>query len=198
MVQRCLTHNNSISLYCCNEHRLLCVNCVYSGNKHKSHKVIPSAEATAELDRDVSTYSFRLAQKVQGLEAMRRTAEANRDRVGIAQAVVLAGLDSKFDEIARMMASQYLKLKTELNGQFEDMMEANLRVAERLRGLCGAVEAVLGKLDDKGKKSGEPAAKDPNIFKHLVLVNLVESLQVTGEVQNIETALEQIESQAQK
>jgi hypothetical protein len=39
--QRCLQHNNVITLYCFNEHRPLCVTCMYQNNSHKKHKVMP-------------------------------------------------------------------------------------------------------------------------------------------------------------
>jgi len=39
--QRCTIHNNTISLFCLNEKRLLCVNCVYGAHKHRTHRVCP-------------------------------------------------------------------------------------------------------------------------------------------------------------
>lgn len=39
--QRCLTHNNVLSLYCHNDNKPLCVSCVYQSSIHKKHRVIP-------------------------------------------------------------------------------------------------------------------------------------------------------------
>ena len=39
--QRCLQHNNVITLYCVNDCQTLCVTCMYQNNIHKKHKVIP-------------------------------------------------------------------------------------------------------------------------------------------------------------
>ena len=47
--QRCLAHNNIITLYCLNERKPMCVTCMYQNNLHKKHKVIPLNRANQEL-----------------------------------------------------------------------------------------------------------------------------------------------------
>lgn len=68
MAQRCIIHNSPVSLYCVNEHKLVCVNCIYTDNKHKSHKMRALDQCTNDLDKDISTASFRVAQKLNNLE----------------------------------------------------------------------------------------------------------------------------------
>lgn len=50
--QRCTIHNNTISLYCLNEKRLLCVNCVYGAHKHRTHRVNPIKDSMGEVEKD--------------------------------------------------------------------------------------------------------------------------------------------------
>lgn len=50
--QRCLLHNNALSLYCMNERRILCVNCLYGMHRHRSHKVLPLKDSMEEVHID--------------------------------------------------------------------------------------------------------------------------------------------------
>lgn len=50
--QRCTIHNNTISLFCLNEKRLLCVNCVYGAHKHRTHRVCPVKDSMEEISKD--------------------------------------------------------------------------------------------------------------------------------------------------
>jgi hypothetical protein len=47
--QRCMAHNNTISLFCLNEKRLLCVNCVYGPHKHRTHRVCPIKDCMDDM-----------------------------------------------------------------------------------------------------------------------------------------------------
>lgn len=47
--QRCLIHNNVITLYCTQDRRPLCVTCMYQNNEHKKHKVLPINRSSQEL-----------------------------------------------------------------------------------------------------------------------------------------------------
>lgn len=52
MPQKCLKHLNFITLYCNDEHKLLCVNCLYGSTAHKNHSVTPSNSSLNEIKRD--------------------------------------------------------------------------------------------------------------------------------------------------
>jgi hypothetical protein len=51
--QRCLEHNNVITLYCTHDKKLLCVYCIYGVNKHRSHKLLPPFEHLDYIAKDV-------------------------------------------------------------------------------------------------------------------------------------------------
>ena len=49
---RCLLHNNTLTLYCLTERRILCVNCIYGITKHRTHKVLPLKDCSEEVRKD--------------------------------------------------------------------------------------------------------------------------------------------------
>lgn len=49
--QKCLKHLNFITLYCSDEKKLLCVNCLYGSTTHKDHEVFPSNSKQADIKR---------------------------------------------------------------------------------------------------------------------------------------------------
>ncbi len=50
--QKCLKHLNFVTLYCADEHKLLCVNCLYGSTAHKNHSVTPSNSCLSEVRKD--------------------------------------------------------------------------------------------------------------------------------------------------
>ena len=79
--QRCLQHNNVITLYCVNDAQTLCVTCMYQNNIHKKHKVIPlnrsSKELKAELDASLkaveAAVSMADAIEADSINSLERT-----------------------------------------------------------------------------------------------------------------------------
>ena len=49
---RCLLHNNTLTLYCLTERRVLCVNCIYGVTKHRTHKVLPLKDCLEDVRKD--------------------------------------------------------------------------------------------------------------------------------------------------
>lgn len=52
--QRCLHHNNVITLYCVNDKRPLCAHCMYQVIAHGKHEVIPLNKASSTLRDQLS------------------------------------------------------------------------------------------------------------------------------------------------
>jgi hypothetical protein len=46
---KCLKHLDFITLYCENEKKLLCVNCLYGSTAHKNHSVTPSNSTSSMI-----------------------------------------------------------------------------------------------------------------------------------------------------
>lgn len=72
------------------------------------------------------------------------------------------------------------------------MLEANGQAAEYLKNVCGQVDIALDKVDERRRKSDDPASKDANIFKHLVLARIVDSLQPAGQLNRVDHLLEHV------
>jgi len=52
MQLRCMQHNNTLTLYCLTERRVICVNCIYGVTKHRTHKIIPLKDSITEIVQD--------------------------------------------------------------------------------------------------------------------------------------------------
>jgi hypothetical protein len=51
--QRCLNHNNVITLFCLDDKKPLCVHCMYQAFSHKKHEVVPISKATSTLREEL-------------------------------------------------------------------------------------------------------------------------------------------------
>lgn len=134
--QRCLSHNSPVSLYCTNEHKLVCVNCVYAESKHKSHKIKPIEQSATDIDKDIGSNSFRVAQKLNSLEEMLKTSSDNLSMMEGSRGALIAKLDRQFDEIVRGLSTKYLELKTAIVSYYEEMMELNRGAGKQLKASC--------------------------------------------------------------
>ena len=45
MPDRCLIHNNLLTLYCEIDRQTLCANCMYDSQRHRTHRVVPIEKA---------------------------------------------------------------------------------------------------------------------------------------------------------
>jgi len=50
---RCIEHNSSIILYCQDDHKLVCSNCVFSTQNHKKHQIMDAIKATSFIEADL-------------------------------------------------------------------------------------------------------------------------------------------------
>lgn len=53
--QRCLQHNNVITLYCINDKKPLCAHCMYQVVAHGKHEVIPLSKASSALREELGS-----------------------------------------------------------------------------------------------------------------------------------------------
>ena len=65
-----MLHNNFVTLYCEDEQKLLCVNCIYSTVKHQSHRVMPIKNAFDNIQQDNRVNEKRLKQVVETLDGI--------------------------------------------------------------------------------------------------------------------------------
>lgn len=63
-----MTHNNFVTLYCENEHKLLCVNCIYGNSNHANHKVIPIKNAFKKIQDDNTIMKKHLKQYIEEIK----------------------------------------------------------------------------------------------------------------------------------
>lgn len=75
--QRCLQHNNMLSLYCLNERRILCVNCLYGMHKHRSHKVVPLKDCMDEVYEDNKKLKSIIEEEIKKIDYFSKMSEEN-------------------------------------------------------------------------------------------------------------------------
>lgn len=76
--QRCLIHNNTLSLYCLNQRRVLCVNCIYGVHKHRTHKVLPLKDCMQEIQTDNKELKIIIDNQLRRLQIYSKTALDNK------------------------------------------------------------------------------------------------------------------------
>lgn len=62
--QRCLRHNDVMTLYCEIDREPLCVSCAYQSTEHKNHRVIPLKNATKNLTTDTQHLRNRMQKRI--------------------------------------------------------------------------------------------------------------------------------------
>ena len=66
--QRCLEHNNFLTLYCENEQKMLCVNCIYGNTLHRMHTVTPIKNVFEKVIEDNRAMERRLQQAIDAIK----------------------------------------------------------------------------------------------------------------------------------
>lgn len=77
MQLRCTDHNNILTLYCLSERRILCVNCNYGGNRHRTHKILPLKDSTKHITEDNEALKEILNSDLKKLEESIKNCQEN-------------------------------------------------------------------------------------------------------------------------
>ena len=70
--QRCLKHNNVLTLYCEKDRVPLCVNCMYHGTEHKNHKVVPLKNASKSILTDTQNFTNKILRRIEDIDNILR------------------------------------------------------------------------------------------------------------------------------
>ena len=62
--QRCLQHNHVITLYCMNDKKPLCAQCMYQVVAHGGHEVIPLGKANKNLKEELNNALKDISSKI--------------------------------------------------------------------------------------------------------------------------------------
>jgi hypothetical protein len=103
MPQKCLTHNNFITLYCENEFKLLCVNCIYGSAIHKDHRVIPSKNSLQSISRDNEDNLKILEEELDRIKHVDVEMRQNRKVLEEEFKLIIKQVDEEFKSIYQMI-----------------------------------------------------------------------------------------------
>ena len=76
---RCLEHNSPLSLFCQNENKLLCSNCVFGSTAHKFHKVVPIDRSKVTLNQQIAKMESSVQKETFALTDIEQIIAKNRD-----------------------------------------------------------------------------------------------------------------------
>lgn len=116
--QRCLQHNNTLTLYCLNERRILCVNCLYGMHKHRSHKVIPLKDCLEEVREDNRQLKLIMDKEVQQLDYYKKVAEDNRIILENEMKKALVDLEKEYAVRMNELNIKYEKNREQIRNNF--------------------------------------------------------------------------------
>ena len=78
--QKCLLHNNPLTLFCKHDNRPLCVTCAYQTNHHRQHTVVPLLKAVGRIEANLKSYSERCERAVAHIEDIISITSANIEK----------------------------------------------------------------------------------------------------------------------
>lgn len=107
MPQKCFIHNLNFSLYCHQDRKPLCPDCVNKyKNKHKNHKVVPLGSSYKEISEDIRKYEDKVKKMMEHIE--KNINEIN-DGIG--------NVDEECKKIENIVKLQYKTLITKAKEQ---------------------------------------------------------------------------------
>ena len=177
--QRCLKHNNVLTLYCEKDRTPLCVSCVYHGNQHKTHKVIPLKNAGKSLLTDTQNYANKVQRRIEEIDGILRVSTEN-----------IVKIEKIYPEVCRKIELGFKQLHDLLSKKEEEHIKDLYLLTEKLRSnhlvLIEEMTKLLNIFVDKGTIS-HSADEDLALFKRSILSTILESDKyVQVEVKSIE------------
>jgi hypothetical protein len=82
---RCMQHNNTLTLYCLTERKILCANCTYGVDTHRTHKVLPLKDSAKYINEDNQELKNILKDDLRRLEESIKNSHTNRLTLELAQ-----------------------------------------------------------------------------------------------------------------
>ena len=109
--QKCLKHLNFITLYCIDEHKLLCVNCLYGSTTHKHHSVKPSKDQVSLVKDDNENSIRALDDSIKEVRDAETKIYDNKKLIQSESSYILQEISKQFNEMRKMIDLKEKELK---------------------------------------------------------------------------------------
>lgn len=119
--QRCILHNNFVTLYCQDEQKLLCVNCVYDSVKHKDHAVGPIKRSFDNIREDNRMNEKRLRETVEALTKLHEKSFKITVECKEGLETTLRDLNEEYDAIQRILVEKYEIARESIIEKYTDL-----------------------------------------------------------------------------
>ena len=104
--QRCLTHNNVLTLFCNQDQKPLCVNCIQS-TTHKNHEVIPINKAAITLNILLKTSLEKIESIIMpSFEEIIQKSQSNLQRVEKEMGSFVISITKVYNDLSAFIISK--------------------------------------------------------------------------------------------
>jgi hypothetical protein len=145
--QRCLQHNNVITLYCINDKKPLCAHCMYQVGAHGKHEVVPLSKANAALREELAntlkdingrllpTMSQLIGKSQANLEQMEKEMAELMQRVSKFWNDLIASANAKRNEQVSQYQTLWNRLRYEYSTFSSELIRINQYMHEKIKDL---------------------------------------------------------------
>lgn len=165
--QRCLRHNNILTLYCESDRMPICVSCLYHGTEHKSHKIVPLKNANKSLNTDTQNLRNRMQKRIEKVEEAIRTSTENLVKIERIYPELCKQIELNFSSLYEVLKRKELEQLRELYERTERLRSNHLvAVEEYNRLICFFIEK---------DSPGIPDDEDSRVFSRNILSSLLDN-----------------------
>lgn len=167
--QKCIRHlDDFISLYCQQEKKLMCVNCLYGSTQHKSHNVIPLNTCWQSVEADNEEYLMFLNEECEKLKKTENELQSNHKALEKQYGIIIKEMEKEFAQIHQLIDQKHEELRQKAINWFSQSLK-NTDV--------GLNEVTWRKNYFNGIRSSFPrketSSHEGEIYKHLVMELLI-------------------------
>ena len=161
--QKCLKHLNFITLYCEDERKLLCVNCLYGSTLHKNHTVIPSNSSQIQIQRDNEENLERLDDEINTMQQTEKELHDNKRELESSYSFIMKEIENEYQEMHKLIQYKYEQVKMRANEEFKKCLKDNEVTGKEVGTWRKKVYDMRGLLPKSSK------SEEGEVYKHLVL-----------------------------
>ena len=128
MQLRCLQHNNTLTLYCLTQRKILCVNCTYGNTKHRTHKVTPLRDSSKLIEEDNQLLKGILSSDLKGLQESIKNCQENNHMLQNQLKVALQGLQADYHKRMEELTLRYNREIVNLKNNFSHVLDKSKKL----------------------------------------------------------------------
>lgn len=130
---RCMQHNNTLTLYCLTERKILCVNCTYGDFRHRTHKVLPLRDSLKYISQDNDELNRILKDDFIRLQENIKSCKENVFVLNNSLGTVLKKMEEDYQRKRKILEGKYETAVRKVREKFEDMVKKSETVEKQIQ-----------------------------------------------------------------